>query len=571
WFSKKGVVLESCDAYVPWNTTCNLSCSYQKTLLDWRRICGASVPTTTVLKTYIQTYGPVYTVLYTGDSSDPTWRSTFGTYNGSTTLYYTGSYDPNHAVCIVGWDDTLTHGGGSGGWIVKNSWGTGWGGTCGYGAESGYFTIAYGSARIGEWSCYMQDWQTYDSNGDLLFYDEGGWTNSWGWGIGNPSAWGMCKFVPSVAFSLKRVEFWTNDITTDIDVYIYDTFSGGTLDTLLTSELDTSYAEVGYHSVALSSPPYVASGNDVYVAVKFTNSSYGWPVVADDVGPFETNKTYLSHYGSTWFEMGTNDSTDIAIRLRTTTGTMAPAISVSPDTLKFGQVQVSTDSILTLRVKNPGTDTLRVADINSSAHEFTLTDTLFSVAPSGSTNVSVTFRPTAVQIYSADLTILHNAKGSTVVPLTGEGVSAGAPGILVVPDSLKYGQVPVGVDSILTMRIKSTGTDTLHVTDIDPSDPTITLSDTAFVLAPSESTDVSVTFTPAAIQDYAESLTIFSDAVKAITVVSVTGEGIDNVAISVVPDTLKYGQVVVGSDSSLVLRVKSTGTDTLRVTDINPS
>ncbi|MCK4273151.1 choice-of-anchor D domain-containing protein, partial [bacterium] len=396
-------------------------------------------------------------------------------------------------------------------------------------------------------------------------------TNSWGWGIGNPSAWGMCKFVPSVACSLKRVEFWTNDITTDIDVYIYDTFSGGTLDTLLTSELDTSYAEVGYHSVALSSPPYVASGNDVYVAVKFTNSSYGWPVVADDVGPFETNKTYLSHYGSTWFEMGTNDSTDIAIRLRTTTGTMAPAISVSPDTLKFGQVQVSTDSILTLRVKNPGTDTLRVADINSSAPEFTLTDTLFSVAPSGSTNVSVTFRPTAVQIYSADLTILHNAKGSTVVPLTGEGVSAGAPGILVVPDSLKYGQVPVGVDSILTMRIKSTGTDTLHVTDIDPSDPTITLSDTAFVLAPSESTDVSVTFTPAAVQDYAESLTIFSDAVKAITVVSVTGEGIDNVAISVVPDTLKYGQVVVGSDSSLVLRVKSTGTDTLRVTDINPS
>ncbi|MFC1683704.1 C1 family peptidase, partial [Candidatus Zixiibacteriota bacterium] len=190
-FSREGTVLETCDPYVAWDASCNTSCPYQKTLLDWRRVCGATVPSATVLKNYIQTYGPVYTVLYAGDSSDLTWQSTFGTYNGSSTLYYTGVYDPNHAVCIVGWDDNLSHGGGSGGWIVKNSWGTGWGGTCGYGSESGYFTIAYGSARIGEWSSYMHSWQNYDTNGNLLYYDEGGWTQGWGWP--STTAWGMCK------------------------------------------------------------------------------------------------------------------------------------------------------------------------------------------------------------------------------------------------------------------------------------------------------------------------------------------------------------------------------------------
>ena len=61
------------------------------------------------------------------------WGEEFGSYDGSYTLYYDGPEEPNHAVLIVGWDDSLTHAEGSGGWIVKNSWGTEWGGTCGHG------------------------------------------------------------------------------------------------------------------------------------------------------------------------------------------------------------------------------------------------------------------------------------------------------------------------------------------------------------------------------------------------------------------------------------------------------
>jgi len=176
FFSKKGTVLESCDPYVAGDVSCNSSCAYSKTLLDWRTISGNDVPSITVLKNYIYTYGPVYTTLYTGDAGDTSWETEFNNYDGSYTLYYTGSYDINHAVMIVGWDDDLTHAGGTGGWIVKNSWGTGWGGTCGYGSEGGYFTIAYGSAKIGSWSSFIYDWQDYDTDGELLYYDEGGWT-----------------------------------------------------------------------------------------------------------------------------------------------------------------------------------------------------------------------------------------------------------------------------------------------------------------------------------------------------------------------------------------------------------
>ncbi len=316
WFSKEGTVSESCDPYVPSDVSCNSACSHIKTLLDWRIISGNSVPATNVLKDYIYTYGPVYTTFYAGDDNDPSWRSEFSSYDGSYTLYYTGDWDPNHAVLIVGWDDTLSHAGGTGAWIVKNSWGTNWGGTCGYGTERGYFTIAYGSANIGMWSSYMADWQNYDQNGEVLYYDEGGWTNSWGYG--STTAWGLCKFVPSSAFNLTRVEFWTTDATTDIDVYIYDSFDGSTLSGLLSSKLNSSFDEAGYHSIPLDSPLSVAAGNDIYVVVKFTNSSGTYPIAADDQGPNETGITYISSNGSSgsWYDLGANQANDVAIRVR---------------------------------------------------------------------------------------------------------------------------------------------------------------------------------------------------------------------------------------------------------------
>jgi len=304
--SKKGTVLESCDPYVASDVACKGTCPYQKTLLDWRIISGDVVPDTDALKTYIQTYGPVFTAMYAGFPGFDV------SYDGSYTFYYAGLEEINHAVQIVGWDDSLSHAGGTGGWIVKNSWGTGWG-------DAGYFTIAYGSASIGMYSSFLYKWQDYDQNGSLYYYDEGGMTNALGQLGGlNTTAWGLSKVIPADDAPVERVEFWTTDITTDVDVYLYDDFDGTNLSNLLASKLNSSFSEAGYHSVALDSPVPMSVGDDVIAVVKFTNSSLGFPVAIDDMGPHETGRTYISLDGSSWTDLkDILGGVDVCLRART--------------------------------------------------------------------------------------------------------------------------------------------------------------------------------------------------------------------------------------------------------------
>jgi cathepsin L len=59
-------------------------------------------------------------------------------------------YPGKIGVVIIGWDDSIQC------WLIKNSWGTGWGSECGYGTERGYMWIKYGTSKIGMYSTWVQ-------------------------------------------------------------------------------------------------------------------------------------------------------------------------------------------------------------------------------------------------------------------------------------------------------------------------------------------------------------------------------------------------------------------------------
>jgi C1A family cysteine protease len=301
--SKKGTVSDLDDPYTchtdcSADPACNYGLSMDKNVTGWRIVC--SNPDTIAIQNAVYNYGGLYCSMY---ASFPGFLS----YDGTDVLHYTGSENFNHAVTIVGWDDDMAHSGGCGAWIVKNSWGTGWG-------ENGFFYIAYDSARIGTGASYLE-YQDYDPSTTVLYYDDHGMSDAAGCGIN--TVWGAVRFNPATSGYLTSVDFWAVDDNMTYDIYVYDSWTANAPENLLHSQTGGSLTEAGYYSVPLTSPVAVTAGDEFVVVIKFVCSDYTWPAPIDTCSPIAADKCYLSCNGSAWTHVGQGEhGWDIGIRAR---------------------------------------------------------------------------------------------------------------------------------------------------------------------------------------------------------------------------------------------------------------
>jgi C1A family cysteine protease len=133
-----GAVLEADMPYEAWNKPCGCPYDHPYHIDGWAYVGPQwGTPTVDEMKQAMYEHGPL-SVCVAVDSS-------FQAYNGGV-FNSCGATSINHAVVLVGWDDTM---GSDGVWIMRNSWGAGWG-------EGGYMYIEYGCARIGYAAVYTR-------------------------------------------------------------------------------------------------------------------------------------------------------------------------------------------------------------------------------------------------------------------------------------------------------------------------------------------------------------------------------------------------------------------------------
>lgn len=153
---ERGAVLEENFNYEALDLDCACPYPHDYFIVDtngdgegWNYIIGNYVPempSPDQIKLFIYNYGAVGVAVHV----DNLFRSyTGGVFNHN----YPAT--PNHAVALVGWDDTNATTGGY--WILRNSWGTGWG-------EGGYMRIKYGCNNVGIYSTYIEGYS--GTNGD---------------------------------------------------------------------------------------------------------------------------------------------------------------------------------------------------------------------------------------------------------------------------------------------------------------------------------------------------------------------------------------------------------------------
>jgi len=188
--------------------------------------------------------------------------------------------EPNHAVAIVGWDDEKeTQALEPGAWIVKNSWGENWG-------INGYFWISYYDKHCGQHpemgAVTFKDVQLmpYDN---IYYHDYHGWRDT-----KTDSSEVFNRFTATSDELIQAVSFYTTTYNVEYTIKIYDRAEGivannvpltESTDTILHDELssETGIIEnMGFHTIDLSNPVGVTSGDDFYIYLQVSNGGHAF-------------------------------------------------------------------------------------------------------------------------------------------------------------------------------------------------------------------------------------------------------------------------------------------------------
>ena len=177
YIKSSGEALESCFSYTATNNLCTNKCTGWENNA-WKISGYTAVPATDeAIKKAVYEHGPLVTAF---DVYSDFYYYSSGIYNRTSTTYKGG-----HAVSIVGYgyyNDALY-------WIVKNSWGSGWG-------ESGFFKIYAGTSGIGRSTYYINSPLSLETSEAKICEDNDldGYCN---WGLGSkPSNCPACSNLP---------------------------------------------------------------------------------------------------------------------------------------------------------------------------------------------------------------------------------------------------------------------------------------------------------------------------------------------------------------------------------------
>ncbi len=191
------------------------------------------------------------------------------------TLYAQYTYKPeypNHAVTVVGWDDTFpasnfTEGHqppADGAWIVKNSWGTDWG-IDGYfyisyydmslsGIESYEFVVSDDIRKMGHLSILEYDFMPIENISSTLF---------------DSPVYTANIFDVEEDSVLQYVSAMTGDLNTEVtaSIYLLNDGAAGPADGVLLDSITQSFTFAGYHRIDLHSNLLLPEGARIGIVI----------------------------------------------------------------------------------------------------------------------------------------------------------------------------------------------------------------------------------------------------------------------------------------------------------------
>ena len=249
----------------------------------------------------------------------------------------------------------------------------------------------------------------------------------------------------------------------------------------------------------------------------------------------------------------------------------APAVDLAPSSLTFAGQPVGTTSVSqSVTLKNVGTATLNMSAITVTG-DFTRSGcAVASLAAGASCTMSVAFQPTALGARSGTLQVASNAAGSPhSVALTGTGTVTPAPQAQLSSTVVAFGSTAVGATSPpQVVTLSNVGSANLVVSAIAiAGDFAYSGCGFPLTLAPGASCDFSITFRPLTTGAHTGGIDVTSNAAGSPHHIGLSGNAVATAspAIVVLPPSVSFGTVGVGSSSSQGIRVQNAGNAPLAI------
>lgn len=296
------------------------------------------------IKTALTEYGALSAGVYAADPLGGRWEDS-PYFNAATSASFipSGNVDglsvgrANHAVTIVGWDDgygrenfnALHRPAADGAWIVKNSWGPGWG-------DGGYFYLSYEDAVLDTGAAYVG---REPRAGERTYqHDPLGWTGTYS-PADSDTGWFANVFTATARHKVDAVAFYAGGVGNEYDLYVYGHVTGAPLSGGLIASQSGRLDLPGYHTVALNAPVVIETGQRFSVVVRLRTPGYNFPVAVEnrlagysDKASASAGESFVSANGASWTDTTAIDPTaNVCLKAFATATTEEPTPVPTPD------------------------------------------------------------------------------------------------------------------------------------------------------------------------------------------------------------------------------------------------
>jgi hypothetical protein len=300
-----------------------------------------------------------------------------------------------------------------------------------------------------------------------------------------------------------------------------------------------TFAGAGYSVSGLNLPLTLQSGQSASFNVIFSPPSAG----ADNLS----------------FTITSNASNPSLVAAISGTGIAAGALSASPTSLSFGNVQTGSSQTLSEKLSNTGDASVTLTQVTAgAAYSISGLSLPMTLAAGASTSFAIVFSPQSVGNNNATLAITSSASTSAFhVPLSGAGVT---PGTLSVNPS-SFGSVQMGGTSTQTATLANSGGSSLTITQANLTGAGFSMSGLSMplTLTAGQSFTFSLSFAPQQGGAANGTMVFISNASDPTLSLALSGTGVVSGQFTVTPSSFTFGSVTVGASKSLTATLSATG------------